>query len=109
MRFGLTIKDLRLSIQKEWTENARREVVAVQSGARHPDLSLRQPEESCKTRDLTFCEEGEFVAFLGKCMGENNLDAAGIFYRDKHVISHLQQPQTVLTVTSERGASNNLG
>jgi hypothetical protein len=42
-------------------------------------------------------------------MGENNLDAAGIFYRDKHVTSPLQQPQKIWTVTSKRGAPNTLG
>jgi len=32
-------------------------------------------------------------------MGENNLDAAGIFNRDKHVIPPLQKPQKIWAVT----------
>jgi hypothetical protein len=48
-----------------------------------------------------FCEEEEFLAFLGKYMGKNNLVAAGIFNADKPVIPPLQKPQNMWIVTSK--------
>jgi len=38
-------------------------------------------------------------------MDENNLDAAGMFNVDKHVIPPLHKPQKIWTVTSKRGVS----
>jgi hypothetical protein len=49
--------------------------------ARHPEISLRQPEATSVARARGFCIENitEFFSVLDKIVHENNLDAGRIF------------------------------
>ena len=70
--------------------------------ARHPEISLRQPEATPVARARGFCKENvtEFFTVLDKIVQENNLDAGRIFNMDETALSTVRKPQTTKSVGS---------
>jgi hypothetical protein len=66
--------------------------------ARHPEISLRQPEATSVAGARGFCKENvtEFFSVLDKIVHENNLDAGRIFNMVETALSTVQKPQKVL-------------
>ena len=66
--------------------------------ARHPEISIHQPEATSVARGRGFCEVNvtEFFSVLDKIIHENNLDAGRIFNMDETTLSTVQKPQKVL-------------
>jgi hypothetical protein len=66
--------------------------------ARHPQISLRQPEATSVARARGFYKENvtEFFTVFEKIVHENNLDAGRIFNMDEIALSTVQRPQKVL-------------
>jgi hypothetical protein len=66
--------------------------------ARHPQISLSQPEATSMARARGFCKENvtEFFTVLDKIVQQNNLNAGQIFKMDETALPTVQKPETVL-------------
>jgi hypothetical protein len=65
--------------------------------ARHPQISLRQPEATSMARARGFCKENvtKFFTVFDKIVQENNLDAGRIFNTHETALFTVQKPQSV--------------
>jgi hypothetical protein len=107
--FGLTRKDLRRLAYEIAEINKLPHRFSHEKGmagdkwyygfiARHPQISLRQPEATSMARARSFCKENvtEFFTVLDKIVQQNNLNAGQIFNMDETALSTVQKPQKVL-------------